>query len=164
MCRIQGGNPVFHDLGRGYRLRFCGANTAAYANSRPIPGCLGLDCKEKCQQTECYGKRCAPMPRGSGERSQHKGSLPCGCERDVAEGRRRVSFFAPAAEARNRLVISNWQACPFHSSLRLHQRQARSIRPHPVLAALTASSPAYIVDSIVQLFLFSSLRLHQNRS
>jgi len=88
MCRIQGENPVFHHLGRGYRLRFCGADTTAYTNSGPVPGCLGFNCKEKCQQTEAEGKRCAPKPRASGERSRHKGSLPCGCERDVTAGRR----------------------------------------------------------------------------
>lgn len=79
---------MFHDPGRGCRLCFCGAYTAAKPNGRPVPGCLGFNCKEKCQETEAEGKWCAPAEQGSGGQSQHSGSLPRGRDWEVTAERR----------------------------------------------------------------------------
>lgn len=76
--RIRHRHTMFHDPGCGLRLRFCGADTAAEANGRPVPGCLGFNCKEKRQQTKTEGKRCAPAEQGSGEQSRHNDILSRG--------------------------------------------------------------------------------------
>ncbi len=88
MRRIWLGNTMLHDLGRGHGLRFCGANTTAETGRRAVPGCLGFNCEEKCQQTEAEGKRSAPIRRGSGEPSRHNGSLSCLCQGESTAGLR----------------------------------------------------------------------------